>query len=73
MSNMPAVGKKIIGFQLPIETIRKLDVMRLPLDFSRNEMVSAILKKATDNVPLTKDDWEIIDNEVRRNLEKRNK
>ena len=71
MSNMPAIDKRKVSLQLPIKVIHALDKMANKVNFSRNEMASAILANGTSKVKLDDDDIKAINEEIRRNREAR--
>lgn len=71
MSNMLAVDKQKICFQLPIRLVARLDKMAVAASMSRNEIVNVILAREADNVPLTEEDIDEINKKIRKNIHAR--
>ena len=71
MSNMLAVDKQKICFQLPIRLIVRLDKTARDSSLTRNELVNVILEREVKNVPLTEEDVEKINEKIRKNIHAR--
>ena len=71
MSNMLAVDKQKICFQLPIRLVHRLDKMAAAAHLSRNEIVNAILEREAGKVELTEADLDKINQKIRKNIHAR--